>query len=295
MPDELARVVDSRFARRIVAAAFLAFWALVAIRFVVGCWIDTPPKADERAPASHSGNWDFLASRKYKLDVSNNLRQLDVALDQPLDAKLLGALEVYTREARLGATSRRFDTDVAAVLKIIAEHNASIRLETNEGVTPRRNFQVIIRAPVDRFDSCVAKLKGVGEVVTASVSKEDKSSEVRERFAERDALRSHLEALSKLRSTDGDVADLVKLESTIQDVEEKIQKLSLTLGEYVQDESYNNINYALREQVLLNVDRERYPITYRLAIAFGWAVQWSLVAAGLAAFAWMIRWSLRQL
>ncbi len=88
---------------------------------------------------------------------------------------------------------------------------------------------------------------------------------------------------------------MIKLESKIQEIEQKIQKLNVSLGEFVKDDSYNNINYSLREQVLLDLDEASYPITSRLARAIAWSAKWTSVAGCLLALAWITRLSIQQL
>ncbi len=279
--------------RKAAAAAFLGFWALVFFRMLVGLWIDQPPTVEQQV-GSFRGSFDFFSSG-YRKDYSNNTASFELTLDQPIPIGQLGELEVYTREARLGATTGRFDEALEAALGVIDAHNAQIRLEANEGIAPNRSFSVVVRAPVERFDDCLAALRGVGVEQTYSVTKEDKSEEARKRFAERDALRSHAESLGKLREAGGDVSDLIQLESKIRDVEQKIQALNVSLGEFVKEASYNNINYSLREDVLLDIDEKAFPISARFARAVAWSLKWMFLAISLAALVALTRLSIRQL
>ncbi|WP_197526478.1 DUF4349 domain-containing protein [Botrimarina colliarenosi] len=272
----------------------MAFCVLVLIRFVLGYWLNPgDPLVGERTQAIPR-SLDFLAS-SYRKDYSNNLQSIDFAAGAPLPADQLGNLEVYTREARVGVTSSRFDQHVKDTLSVVDSHGADIRLEEAEGVTPHRSFRVIIRVPVDRFASCVDDLKEIGELQSCSVTKEDKSEEVRQRFAERDSLKAYAESLGKLRESEGKVAELLQLEAKIQEIEKQIQALNVSLGEFVKDESFNNVNYSLLEQVPFDVDVKTYPLFVRWISAIQWTIKWYVGGLLLMGLAWLILLSVRTL
>ena len=281
--------IPSSRAQKLAAFLFLSFLALFFGRLVASYWFDEANKqgaalfSPARETARHLA-LEFLSSG-YSKDYSNNAASIGLPAAESAAFDVLGNLEVYTREARVGAETIAFDSDVERALGIIAKHRGDIRLESSSGVKPRRSFKVVVRVPVEEFDRCVGQLAEVGDLQTSSVTKEDVSEKARARFAERDALREHAESLARLRSSEGDVGDLLQLEAKIREVEREVRKLDVELGEFVKDESFHNINYALAERIPLFVDENRYPVSARIAGALAWTLRWyslGLVVGGLA-------------
>jgi len=131
-----------------------------------------------------------------------------------------------------------------------------------------------------KFDACVNDLRKIGATRHLSVVKEDQSEQAKQKFAERASLGEFRDALEKLRESEGDVSDRVELEAKIQEVQQKIQKLDVGLGEFVQEESYSNIQYTLTERIEFFVDETESPLSARFVEAFVWscAVYFQLLA-----------------
>ncbi|MEM6798120.1 MAG: DUF4349 domain-containing protein [Planctomycetota bacterium] len=289
--------------KKIAALLFLAFVALFVTRLLLGFVFDFKPDRTPSAPlrSVSSGSYsDRGLLKDYRRDYVNNYAALEAPAARsadtgPIAADLVAQLEVYTREARISGVTGAYDEDVAAALRVIQQHQAEVRLESVGGIKPYRTFNVVIRTPVEQFDACVAALREIGEINSFNVTKEDKSDEVRQRFAEREALREHVASLTKLRSTDGKVSDLVSLEAQIQTVQKQIQSLDIALGEFTQKASYNNVNFSLTEQIEFFVDEEAYPLSARLVAAFVWTLRWYFLGIALAAFLFAIKLSVATL
>ncbi len=279
--------------KKALALLFLAFIALFVIRFLLGFVVEferPAPQASKPLRARAPASFDL---KNYRLDCVNNLAQIDFDTEtlpndellpatQEISAQLIAQLEVFTREAQVGALTSEFDADVRRALTVIKKFESLVRLESDRGVKPSRYFSVVIRVPLDNFDRCIADLKQIGQVQTINITKQDKSEEVRRQFAQRESLRQHLLALTKLRTAGGRVSELANLEVQIQSIQQQIQSMSVALGDFVKKDSYNNVNFSLTEQVDFYVDEEEFPLSARAVESLVWTVQWYItVLAGL--------------
>lgn len=294
MPDQAPRSLSAA-ARRAVALLFLAFVALFLVRLVLGFFIEFERHrpAGENYARRGAISFDFGS---YRADIGNNVKSLKgFALAAPAAAApgVLAALDVYTREAKIGSLTTDYDADVARALEVIGTHDSEVRIESTSGVKPNRRFSVVVRAPEGRFDDCVAALREIGDLQSFEITKQDKSEEVRQKFAERDALRAYQESLAKLRSTDGKVSELTSLEQEIQKIEQQIQSLNVSLGEFTQEESFNNINFSLTEEIPFFVDEDAYPLPARIVAALVWTVGWYSAGVAVLALLWAVGHSLR--
>ena len=134
------------------------------------------------------------------------------------------------------------------------------------------------------FDEVLGKLKSIGTVRSAMVTKTDRTQEFRTAYAKKQELEQHLEMLAKLRDAEGTVDDFVQLEAKILAVQKDVHELKIKLGDFMAEESFCNIAFALTEKGRAPA----YSLTLRLFDAAVWSVGWyvrflCVVALGLMA------------
>ena len=258
--------------RKLLALAVLTFFALLVARFVAGYFHDFDRTAISRQDSSYSPlRFESIA---YDKALSNT--------KLPVAGVPLAQVDVFAKEARLMATTRQFERDEAAARAAIDGHEALVRIERKEGLKPRRSLQLVIRVPVERFDSLVEALRRIGEVDSFSVTKEDQSAEARQLLVERKSLENYRDALIDLRQAEGEVADLLALEERIQQLQAQVEQLNAELGRMIGEKSYHNVSYDLAEAIPFYVDEQAYPLAARIADTLVWTVQWYII--GLIVF-----------
>ena len=235
----------------------------------------------------------------YEKAVSNNLRQFASAGDQfftvDFEPSVLNLIEVYAQEAKIDSTTEDFDKDKEQLEKLIQELNFKIRIENSNGLKPKRHLRLVLKVPEAVFEEAVERLKTIGEIKEFAVTKEDKSEEVKQLIASKKSLEVFKESLEKLRSQEGKVDEFVALESKIQEVEKQIQNLGVNLGDFIQEESFSNVDFALLEKIPFNVEEDKYPLVYRVLDSLAWSVTWYSLVILLFAIGFLTMKSIRIL
>jgi hypothetical protein len=94
----------------------------------------------------------------------------------------------------------------------------------------------------------IESLKDVGELTAIDMQTIDKTEDFRNIISQKEALETHREALQKLRSNGGEVDKLIQLEEKILAINREIHQLGVQLGDFVQKESFGNVDFSLVEE-----------------------------------------------
>jgi hypothetical protein len=181
----------------------------------------------------------------------------------------------YEKIAFLGQTTSAFESDRAKLLASITAHTGQIQVERASGLAGRRSLALGIGVPPDRFDAFVVAVQSVGRSTRIEVVKNDKTNEYLRLRAERTTLEQTRGALQGLVASGGSIDERINLVGRIADVEQKLQALGVSLGEFDQQNELCTVRVTLAEA------------RPTAEAAWGWraldALQWTvLVYAGLA-------------
>jgi len=187
----------------------------------------------------------------------------------------------YERVADLRSRSRDFDGDVARVRDIAAKSAAVVQRENAYGLAGSRTLSLALGVVPAAFDGTAEALRGVGKLLSITVTKTDRTGDFQALEAKRLSLEKTRDGLAALRKTGAALADLVALETKILEIEGQIQELGVSLGDFSEANSFCTINVDLEET-------SAPPATLLLSAALdavGWAllVELGLVAAALGA------------
>ncbi len=122
-----------------------------------------------------------------------------------------------------------------------------------------RSLQLGIGVPPDRFDVFVEAARLVGKNTSIEVVKNDKTNEYLQLKAKRQTLEKARAALEELRTGGGSTEERVVVQNRLTEIEQQIQDLGVSLGEFDSQNELCTVKVALRE----NLAPKPWPIRYR--------------------------------
>ncbi len=269
-----------RYGKKAVAALFLGFVLLCVARFAYSFAV--PADELNRFRESWVSQVREFESISYKRSAMTNIAQLGMTVEQVLAQGNVARLQVFEKTGQVSSGTPAFEDDARKLFDLVAAQKGQIKYEKHEGLAPARTLTLALSVNSEAFDETMKRLKGIGELQTASITKRDMTDTFRTLFAKREALSQYQEALAKLRQAQGRVEEFLKLEEKILAMQEEIRSQSIQLGDFTQKESFCNIACALVEKG----KAAPYTLQTRAADAVFWSVEKSFFGglAGIAAF-----------
>ncbi|MEQ8823731.1 MAG: DUF4349 domain-containing protein [Filomicrobium sp.] len=197
-----------------------------------------------------------------------------------------GAEQKYEKIANIGLVSEEFESDETKVRKLIAEQDALIQFERRQGLKGRRTLQLAIGVNPNDFDTMVEKFQTYGELRRLTIDKSDKTNEYRDLQAKRLALEKTREALSALKQREGQIKDHVELEKQILSLEQQVQALGVSLGDFDAENEFITVKLYLAEAfVIVRATRSLIDHAFRALewTIYAYAITWLGIAAFLIA------------
>jgi hypothetical protein len=142
------------------------------------------------------------------------------------------AEQTYEKVAALAARTRDFDSDEKKVQEAIQANQALVQQEENTGLKGSRLWNLTLGVVPDRFDGMVDTLKATGELASFQVTKTDKTNDHLALVAKRASLEKNMADLVALKSAGGKIADLLKLQEKIFNLEKQIGDLGIEIGQF---------------------------------------------------------------
>lgn len=212
------------------------------------------------APSDFSSGQRNIISAKRKGDLSN---QGGVAVDQK-----------FEQVANMGATSASFEEDEAQTRAAIKTYEGLIQFEQRAGLAGKRTLQLAIGIAPESFDRLVADLKSIGRLTRFQIDKTDKTNEYRDLQARKLSLEKSRDSLLALKTRDGDINELVSLENQILNLEQQIQGLGVSLGDFDAENEFSTVKLTLIEA---HKARPGKSLASKLFDAALWTLQWYTV------------------
>lgn len=259
------------------------FIALFSLRLAYDYWARPNGEAIGVSPARQmigSGSvWSFGSGVK-----NYATRKLKGGLAAPVVGGGSGGVsQKYEKVANVGLTSRTFDTDETRVRELIKGNDALIQFERREGLKGARRLQLAVGVDPDKFDPFVEKVRTFGKLSELTINKSDKTNEYRELKAKRISLEKTREALAGLKQRDGEVRAMVELEKEILSLEQQIQSLGVSLGDFDAENEFVTVKLVLAE--LGKALFRDIGMMARALNALAWTIPWYLGLWGGLAFA----------
>jgi hypothetical protein len=199
----------------------------------------------------------------------------------------IGDSQKYEKIATLTEVTRDYDADRKRVDDLIASQQGIVQFERATGLAGRRTLFLGVGVPPDHFDAFIDAVKAIGANAQVEIIKNDKTNEYLQLRAKRATLEKARAGLEALQSTGGSTDERIHVQSQLTDIEEHIQELGVSLGEFDSQNELCTVKLTLQEKAG-QVSRSW---ARRIADALEWAcIRYALLGVGflsLVVGAWL--------
>lgn len=225
--------------------AALIFVALLAIRFMTvgpngptGAW-EFPINA--AVDAFEIGRKNYASSKKFDGLGAGQ------AVSAAFDAAAAGA-QKYEKIGSLTQVSTEFEADRSKIDDLIKGNTGVVQLERATGLKGGRSLQLGIGVPPDKFDGFIEGVRLVGKSIAIEVVKNDKTNDYLQLRAKRATLDKARTALEELRASGGSTEERVNVQNRLTEIEQQIQDLGVSLGEFDTQNELCTVKLTLQER-----------------------------------------------
>lgn len=254
-----------RTATRALAVAAAIFVSLLGLRITYG-YLSHPATPPHDGYGVLGGGGGFaLETRNY----ASSKRAAKGSKGGSGDVIGGGRDQKYEKIARLQTRSDDFPADEQALRGTIGAHGGLIQHEARSGLGADRQLQLAVGVAPTSFDTFLADARAIGVVRSLTVQKTDKTNDYRELQAQRASLEKTRSSLRKLQGTGDRLDDAIRLEERILEIEERIQRLGISLGEFDVENEFCTVMLTLTERA---APATGIPFWQRAKVALEWTV-----------------------
>ncbi len=193
----------------------------------------------------------------------------------------------YEKIADVKTVSSDFEEEAKAAKEMVKKYDALVQFEQKSGNDGDRMLSLVIGVPPDNFEALYNSLIKVGDVQSKHITQKDKTNEYKELNAKKKSLEKIRESLIELKSKGGKISEYVELENRILEIEQQLQELGVSLGDFDDENEFCTVNFSLTEGRKVHIS-----IMHRIKVALEWTVSFYLklmiTFAFLSFFAYMI-------
>jgi hypothetical protein len=214
-----------------------------------------------------------------------NLSRKNYASEKPQSVgPSQGDTQKFEKIGTLAASTATYDADRSHLMELIASTGSVIQLEQTQGLEGRRNLNLGVGVPPDRFDAFIDQARGIGRLTRLAVTKNDKTNEYLQLRAKRNTLEKARAALEALQQPGGKLEERLAIFNRLTEIEQQIQDLGVSLGDFDAANELCTVKLTLVEiGVVARVDPMQRHMRNAMR-AFEWTAQYGLMAGlGLAA------------
>jgi hypothetical protein len=150
----------------------------------------------------------------------------------PASGPATGDAQKYEKIATIGLASDAFEDHRAAIARLIAGTGGQVQLERLQGLAGRRVLNLGVGVPPDRFDTFIADARKLGRETGLTIVKNDKTNDYLKLRARRASLEKTRAQLEALQAAGGSVDERLKVQNQLSALEEQIQDMGVSLGEF---------------------------------------------------------------
>ncbi|MEP3207776.1 MAG: DUF4349 domain-containing protein [Maribacter sp.] len=234
---------------------------------------------------------DTVAANVYHemVDISAGVRKNYASKKYQLNAGLtpVSVDQKYEKIADINTLSTKFDQEEKQIRAQIKDYKGLIQFENKSGNKGYRTLNLIIGIPPENFDSIYHSLIKVGKIQSKQITKTDKTNEYKELNARKASLEKIRNSLIELKAKGGRIDEYMQLENRILDIEQQLQELGVSLGNFDDENEFCTVKVALAEGQLSEIS-----VIQRVKVALEWTIKYyTLLLAGLsfaALFAYLL-------
>ncbi len=196
------------------------------------------------------------ATKKYNVK-SNTSNQSPIKVDQK-----------YEKIAEIKTKSSNFEEEEKSSRKTIEKLDALIQFEQKSGNEGYRKLNLVIGVPPENFDALYNQLITIGNVQAKQITKKDKTNEYKELNAKKHSLEKIKTSLIELKSKGGKIDEFMGLENRILEIEQQLQGLGVSLGDFDDENEFCTVRFSLLEGREVKIGTMQ-----RIKVALEWTVK----------------------
>jgi hypothetical protein len=216
-----------------VVLAAAIFLALFAFRLAV-------------EPAEMTFAYVTLAPRPQSFDMTKNNYATATKLAGP-SGQPVGDSQKYEKIATLTEVTRDYDADRKRVDDLISKNQGIVQFERASGLPRQRTLYLGVGVPPDRFDTFIDAVKEIGRNTQVEIIKNDKTNEYLQLRAKRATLEKARAGLEAVQASGGSVDERIHVQNRLTEIEERIQDLGVSLGEFDSQNELCTVKLTLSE------------------------------------------------
>jgi hypothetical protein len=159
----------------------------------------------------------------------------------------VGDSQKYEKVATLTELTRNYDADRKRIDDLVTSHQGLVQFERATGLVERRTLYLGVGVPPDHFDAFIEAVKAIGINAQVEIIKNDKTNEYLQLRAKRATLEKARSGLEALQASGGSVDERIHVQNRLTEIEERIQELGVSLGEFDSQNELCTVKLTLKE------------------------------------------------
>lgn len=243
--------------RNMASILLLGFLLLFIFRLIYGYTEPTNVSSNQTqfSESVLNGRRNY-ASKKYEIKSAKTTQSL-TKVDQK-----------YEKIAEISTKSTEFEKEEKELRKEVEEYRALIQFEQKSGNKGYRKLNLLIGVPPENFDSLFNNLIKIGEVQAKQITKKDKTNEYKELNAKKASLEQIRNSLIELKTKGGKIEEYMQLENRILEIEQQLQGLGVSLGDFDDENEFCTVQFSLMEGKEVKIS-----FLHRVKVALEWTIK----------------------
>lgn len=200
----------------------------------------------------------------------------------------------YEKIADINTLSTQFEREEKQIRAQIKDYEGLIQFENKSGNEGYRKLNLIIGIPPESFDSIYNSLIKIGKNQSKQITKTDKTNEYRELNAKKASLEKIRASLIELKVKGGRIDEYMQLENRILEIEQQLQELGVSLGNFDDENEFCTVKVTLSEGKIYEIG-----LLQRIKVALEWTIKYyALLLIGVsfaALFAYLLLLSIEKI
>ncbi|MBM9575929.1 DUF4349 domain-containing protein [Leptospira sp. 201903070] len=203
-----------------------------------------------------------IASKKIRSEETGNTKSFD---------------QKYEKVATLESLSSEIENDEKKIRDLINSSGSVIQYENSSGLKENRNrvLKLGVGVPPEKFDELVNEFKKIGKTLLLTIDKKDKTNEYKDLQSKKESLLKIRNSLSGLKNRGGRIDEFISLENRILEIEDAIQTLGISLGEFDSENEFCTVLIAIYENKSATAGNISF--FHRVKVALEWAIKYYFV------------------
>ncbi len=230
---------------KILAAVLLAAMSLAA-----GCGGSSKNMATEASvmdTASNAAAADYGGYGEYETEDSYAEEATDTSgIETPTSTG-----QKLIKTVTLSMETKEFDALLSGIQDKVTESGGYTERSEVDGNSyygsGNRSAWLCLRIPVDKLDTFVTTVSGLGNVTSKSESVDDITLQYVDTESHKKALETEQERLLILMEQAGNMEDIIKIETRLSEIRYELQSYESTLRTYDNQVDYSTVNVDIRE------------------------------------------------